>query len=206
MLLPYTLPQLRQIEQKAEQAGIDLMQRAARSIADWVTQHYSQQDTILIAVGAGNNGGDALWAALNLDARDYHVILFIPQPVRSSAALNALTFCKVNHLLEINSLTQLTTRPNLIVDGLFGIGLNRFLSEDWQAIIQQLNNLNTPTLAIDTPSGLDAYTGEVYGATIKATATLTFLSDKPALHNDKGLALAGETIVDTLDLPKSLRP
>lgn len=206
MPFPYTLSQLRQIEQTAEQAGIDLMQRAARSISDWITQHYSPQDIILMAVGTGNNGGDALWVALNLDARDYQVILFIPESVRSLAALKALELCRANKLREINTLNQLTANPSLVVDGLFGIGLNRPLSDNWQAIIQQLNDLNIATLALDTPSGLDAYTGEHYGAIIKATTTLTFLSDKPALHSNTGTTLAGKVIVDKLDLPKNMRP
>lgn len=202
----YTLPQLRQIEQTAEQAGIDLMQRAARSAADWVSANYPSSSHILIAVGTGNNGGDALWAGLNLHARDYQITLFIPEQVASPAAKKALELCRANQLTEISDLVQLTTQPTLIMDGLFGIGLNRPLADNWQQVIKQLNALNLPTLALDTPSGLDAYTGEVYGATIRASATLTFLGDKPALHFPENKAFVGEVLVDILDLPKNMIP
>lgn len=202
----YTLSQLRQIEEIAEQSGIDLMQRAARSTADWVSSHFPASSSILIAVGTGNNGGDALWAGLNLHARDYPVTLLIPEPVTSPAALKALELCRANALPEIAYLDQLTTKPELLIDGLFGIGLNRPLSANWQTVILSLNNLAIPTLALDTPSGLDAYTGVIYGAAIKATTTLTFLSDKPALHSDEGAKLSGKIIVDILDLPKNMAP
>lgn len=202
----YTLSQLRQIEQTADKAGIDLMQRAARSTADWVNSHYPSSCHILIAIGTGNNGGDALWAGLNLHSRDYQITLYIPDQVVSPAAIKALELCHINKLPEITHLDQLTTQPTLIIDGLFGIGLNRPLSDNWQQAINQLNALNLPTLALDTPSGLDAYTGTIYGTAIKATTTLTFLGDKPALHTEQGKKLAGEVIVDILDLPKNMIP
>lgn len=206
MVAIYTLPQLRQIEQTADKAGIDLMQRAARSTADWVSHDYPNSSHILIAVGTGNNGGDALWAGLNLHSRDYQITLFIPEQVSSPAATKALELCHINKLPKITQLDQLTPQPTLIIDGLFGIGLNRPLSDNWQQVIKQLNALNLPTLALDTPSGLDAFTGTIYGTSIKATTTLTFLSDKPVLHSEQGKKLAGEVIVDILDLPKNMIP
>ncbi len=206
MIATYTLSQLRQIEQTADKAGIDLMQRAARSTADWVSHHYPTSSHILVAVGTGNNGGDALWAGLNLHSRDYQITLYIPDQVASPATVKALELCEINKLPEINHLEQLTTQPTLIIDGLFGIGLNRPLSDNWQQVIKQLNALNLPTLALDTPSGLDAYTSTIYGTAIKATTTLTFLGDKPALHTEQGKKLAGDVIVDILDLPKNMIP
>lgn len=206
MKTTYTITQLRQIERIAEQAGIDLMQRAARSVADWVSIHHTAKAPILLAVGTGNNGGDALWAALNLHARDYTVSLWIPKPVQSSDSLKALMLCRDNQLTEISQLSELPQPPDLVIDGLFGIGLNRSLSNDWQQVIDQLNQLNRPTLALDTPSGFDAYTDVVYGGVIQATTTLTFLSDKPALHSSNGKKYAGKVIVDKLDLPQSMQP
>lgn len=202
----YSLSQLRQIEQTANAAGIDLMQRAARSTADWVSQHIPNGAEILVACGTGNNGGDALWAGLNLHARDYKPLLFIPQPVKSPAALKALSLCQINRLPIIDKLSSLPTNPTLLIDGLFGIGLDRHLSESWQVTINTLNALAMATLALDTPSGLDAYQGITYGTAIKATTTLTFLADKPALHEGQGAELSGEVLVDMLDLPKNMRP
>lgn len=206
MTTTYTLAELRQIEQTADNAGIDLMQRAARSCADWVNHHFPVGSEILVAAGTGNNGGDALWAGLNLQSRDYLVTLFIPQPIKSPAALQALALCKANGLPIIDQLSSMTTKPALLIDGLFGIGLDRPLSNNWQIVINALNHLAIPTLALDTPSGLDAYKGITYGTAIKASSTLTFLGDKPALHEGEGAELSGEVLVDMLDLPKNMQP
>ncbi len=209
----YSLDQLRKIEQDAENAGIDLMQRAARSAADWVSAHIPKNRPILVAVGTGNNGGDALWAALNLDSRGFNVILFIPEPVMSPQAQEALKLCRLNMLPEIKTLTNLEELiecdpENIcLIDGIFGIGLNRPLSPKWCDIIESLNQLKAKNvLALDTPSGLNPYTNEIFGAVIDATVTLTFLSDKPALYFNRGRQYAGEILVDALDLPRHLRP
>ncbi|NLD08036.1 MAG: NAD(P)H-hydrate epimerase [Xanthomonadaceae bacterium] len=209
----YSLTQLRQIEHDADHAGIDLMQRAARSATDWVSAHISKSRPILVAVGTGNNGGDALWVALNLDSRGFNVILFIPEPVISPQAQEALRLCRLNALPEIETLTNLEELTECdpknicLIDGLFGIGLNRALSQKWCDIIESLNELKTKNvLALDTPSGLNPYTHETFGAVIYATATLTFLSDKPALYFNRGKQYAGDILVDALDLPRHLRP
>lgn len=208
MMTPcYSLEQLRDIERVADANGIDLMQRAARSAADWVEARFLCSHTIMIAVGTGNNGGDALWTGLNLQARGYDgVILFVPEPVKSPAAVKAFALCQTNGLAVINQVNQLPTSPHLVIDGLFGIGLNRVLSAHWQQIINSINHLSSETLALDTPSGFDAYQNIVYGASIQASTTLTFLSDKPALHSQQGAKLCGRLLVDLLDLPKSMRP
>src|SRR5205823_7122278 len=84
-------------------------------------------------------------------------------------------------LKQFNS--HLTLRPALIVDGLFGIGLNRPLEAPWIRLIDKVNQSQVPVLAIDVPSGLNADTGEPVGAAIRATVTLTLGSPKKGLLN-----------------------
>ena len=69
----------------------------------------------------------------------------------------------------------------LIVDGLFGIGLQRDLSGDYAALIDYINSLDAPVLALDIPSGLDADSGRVLGCAIAADHTITFIALKPGL-------------------------
>jgi NAD(P)H-hydrate epimerase len=69
----------------------------------------------------------------------------------------------------------------LIIDGLFGIGLNRPLSADWIELVDEINRSRIPVLSIDTPSGLNADTGEVEGAAVRATVTLTLGAPKQGL-------------------------
>src|SRR2546426_9708724 len=72
-------------------------------------------------------------------------------------------------------------RPTLIVDGLFGIGLNRPLEGVWVRLIEKVNRSQIPVLAIDVPSGLNADTGEPEGAAIRAAITLTLAAPKKGL-------------------------
>lgn len=202
----YSLDKLRQIELTAEAAGIDLMQRAARAAADWIASRYPLPSQVLVAVGTGNNGGDALWVALNLFSRGFDVMLFIPQLVKSQSNQYAYQLCRQDGIPEITDLKLLSHRPDVLIDGLFGIGLNRELSEPWQQIIDHLNALKLPVLSLDTPSGLDAYRGVTYGRTIKATATLTFLCAKPGLHTADGVEYSGLVYTDGLDLPRAMAP
>ena len=71
-------------------------------------------------------------------------------------------------------------RP-LIIDGLFGIGLNRPLDKQWTQFIEQINQTRIPILAVDLPSGLNADTGETFGAAVRATVTLTLGAIKTGL-------------------------
>jgi len=202
----FSLADLRAIEKTAEQAGLDLMQKAADSATHWVVQHYPNDCAILVAAGTGHNGGDALWVAYQLAQLAYPVTLFVPETPKSVATQKALLACLDEGVLVIKEASDLNASFSLLVDGLFGIGLNRILSSTWQAIIRQINSLQIPILSLDVPSGLDAWCGSVYGEAIRANTTLTFLCAKPGLHTAEGPDYAGQVMVDRLDLPATMRP
>ena len=88
-------------------------------------------------------------------------------------------------------------RPALILDGLFGIGLSRALDEDWQKLIATVNELNALVLSVDVPSGLDADTGEMRGATINAAITLTLGAPKRGLLAAAAIPVVGRLEVAT---------
>jgi hydroxyethylthiazole kinase-like uncharacterized protein yjeF len=202
----FSLANLRDIEKAADQAGLDLMQKAADSVTHWVVQHYPKDCTILVAAGTGNNGGDALWVAYKLAQLTYPITLFVPETPKQGNIQKVLHACLAQGILLIKDLSDLNTSFSLLIDGLFGIGLNRMLSSTWQAIVQQINSLDIPILSLDVPSGLDAWCGRIYGEAIQANTTLTFLCAKPGLYTAEGPDHAGQVIVDTLDLPATMRP
>ena len=80
--------------------------------------------------------------------------------------------------------------PAMVVDGLFGIGLNRPLESGWQAMIDTVNAWQVPVLALDVPSGLSAATGQPLGRVLQARWTLSFIATPPALA--VGLPCLGE--------------
>ena len=88
----------------------------------------------------------------------------------------------------------------LVIDGLFGIGLKRPPAERYADLIAAINGRGTPVLALDVPSGLDADTGRVLGAAVRATHTATFIALKPGLLTLEGPDYCGEVSLHTLDL------
>jgi NAD(P)H-hydrate epimerase len=142
----------------------DVIRRVGKRAARRARKLTRAGDTVLFLVGKGHNGDDARAAAKQLEGREAEVLeMFLPD----------------TDLLPLEN--ALKEKPALIVDGLFGLGLNRPLSDAWQKIIAAVNASKIPVLAIDAPSGLNADTGEHFGAAIEATVTLTIGAPKAGL-------------------------
>jgi len=119
----------------------------------------------LILAGKGHNGDDARAIESHLIPGTARVL----DVVNPAAALEQLVAILQNE------------KPTLIVDGLFGIGLNRTLNDDWQKLIETVNAAGSSILAIDVPSGLNADTGEALPIAIRATETWTVGAPKRGL-------------------------
>ena len=131
-------------------------------------------DTILFLAGKGHNGDDARSAAKQLEGRRAELLeVLLPD----------------TDLLPLEM--KLAEKPALIVDGLFGIGLNRPLGEDWQKIISTINASGIPVMSVDVPSGLNADTGAHFGAVVNASVTLTIGAPKTGLLTPAGTDAAG---------------
>lgn len=194
------------------------MQRAGQCAARFVLTHCQPLDRIWLLVGPGNNGGDALTAGMYLLQAGLKVHTIMPQVPSDSAmdARNALS-AWLGHgqstLPELPLKAHLAKREadplcfdrddassDLVIDGLFGIGLNRDLTAPWQTIVDQINTSNARVLSLDIPSGLMADTGRCLGRPIKATWTLAFIAPSHALYDDKTAKWVGTWDVCTLDL------
>jgi NAD(P)H-hydrate epimerase len=148
----------------ASQTEAEVIRRVGKRAARRARKLTRAGDTILFLVGKGHNGDDARAAAKQLEDRRAEVLeIFLPD----------------TDLLPLEQALQ--DKPALVVDGLFGIGLNRPLSEAWQKIIAAVNASKIPVLALDVPSGLNADTGETFGAVIAAETTLTIGAPKTGL-------------------------
>ena len=146
---------------QSEEAVIRLAGKEIARAAERLTR---PGDSILVLAGGGHNGDDALRAAEAFRERDFDLLpVFEP-----NGALEPLA-------------VHLARRPALVVDGLFGIGLNRPLSPAWMEVIQRINDSGLPVLAVDVPSGLNAQTGEPMPAAIRAHTTLTLGAIKEGL-------------------------
>jgi ADP-dependent NAD(P)H-hydrate dehydratase / NAD(P)H-hydrate epimerase len=146
------------------QAEEAVMRRAGQAVARRAEELTHPGDVVLVFAGKGHNGDDASFAAENISGRD--VCLFrVTDPE-----------------LAANQLPSMLTRPpGLIIDGLFGIGLNRPLAQNWIEFIRKINQAGRTILAVDVPSGLNADTGMPLEDAIRATVTLCFGAVKQGL-------------------------
>ncbi len=159
--------QMREWENLAWASGItqdSVMRRAGEAVARCSEGLTRPDARILILAGKGHNGDDAAFAHEYLRGRRGELLRIIDP---------------TTGLRELNE--RLHAGPALIVDGLFGIGLNRPLDGAWPALIERVNESRAPILAVDVPSGLDADTGRPLDTAIRATHTLTFAGIKRGL-------------------------
>jgi hydroxyethylthiazole kinase-like uncharacterized protein yjeF len=211
----YCVAQIRAIEQAAAQllpAGT-LMQRAGRAGANCALALLTEPGArVLLLVGPGNNGGDALEVAAHLADAGMQVSLWMAEDAGTPSAERSTALAKAMQSTsrQIADADIGLTDWDLIVDGLFGIGLQRPLTGRLREIALLANRLSEqqacPLLALDVPSGLEADTGAIIGAdgvggiAIRATHTLTFIGDKTGLHTCDGRDCAGAVQVASLDI------
>jgi hydroxyethylthiazole kinase-like uncharacterized protein yjeF len=178
-----TVAQMREWEQSSWEAGCsqaDVIARVGQKIGQRVVEITAENDRILILAGKGHNGDDARCAALHLGSRKVQ-ILNITSPADSLEQLAA----------------ALKSRPKLIIDGLFGVGLNRPLDTGWVEVLEAVNEANLPVLAVDVPSGLDAESGETHGVALHATITLTIGAPKIGLLKANASSFVGRLEIVT---------
>jgi ADP-dependent NAD(P)H-hydrate dehydratase / NAD(P)H-hydrate epimerase len=158
--------------------GFALMLSAGQAVAE-AAMDLVEEGPILVVAGRGNNGGDGFVAAAELAARgrEVSVILLCERDsLQGDAALAARGW--KYPVLPFNP--QAIGRPALIVDALFGAGLNRPVKGDPHDMIEAINANGAPVLSVDLPSGVSGTTGAVMGVAIRATETVTFFRRKPA--------------------------
>ena len=158
--------------------GFALMLSAGQAVAE-AAMDLAEEGPILVVAGSGNNGGDGFVAAAELAARgrEVSVILLCERDSLQGDAASAARGWKYP-VLPFNP--QAIGRPALIIDALFGAGLNRPVKGEPYDMIEAINANGAPVLAVDLPSGINGTTGAVMGIAISATETVTFFRRKPA--------------------------
>jgi len=167
---------IRRIERAAADASPPLMERAGAAAAELAAKLCADAaKDVLILAGPGNNGGDAKVVARILREKFFRV-----------------------WLAEKASDIPSGKSWGLVVDGLFGIGLTRPLEGEFAKLVEYAGAQRCPVLALDVPSGLDADSGRVLGAAVRATHTITFIGLKPGLLTLDGPDRCGEIAVADL--------
>lgn len=204
--------QIREIEQMVlgGPAAPPLMLRAGTAVAKLAREMLGGRGKrVLVLAGPGNNGGDAFIAARQLKEWWIDVsVVFVGTPAKlpadAKAALISWTDAGGTTLESIPD----GPRFDLVVDGLFGIGLQRPLENQMADLVDRVNASGVDVLAIDIPSGLHADSGRILGRAIRARRTLTFIGMKAGLLTLDGPDCAGDVQLDTLgvDAPELESP
>ncbi len=206
----YTAEQTRELERIAtEQHNLsfsELMTRAGASALATIKQHWPRAERILILCGTGNNGGDGFELARQAAAYDYRVMILQLGDEKSltktaSAAKDALLAIGI----EIHRFQEKLPSTDVVVDAIFGTGLNRAIEGEASAVIDAINQTKrSPVLSLDIPSGLHADTGNVLGTAVNATMTLNFIGLNTGLFTGDGPNHCGKVQFDSLDTPPAV--
>lgn len=164
-------------------SSIDLVERAATVFIHEFCRHYSKQTRIVVFAGQGNNGADALAIARLLNEESYHVETYLFNPTNHLSP-----DCETNKRRLLNMerveftevvaefIPPLLSERDVVIDGLFGSGLNRPLTGGYAAVVNYINHSEATVVSIDIPSGLfgEDNRHNDMNAIIKAHQTLTF--------------------------------
>ncbi len=157
-------------------AGIEVMENAGRAVADAAAALLEGRQVVIVA-GPGNNGGDGFVAARHLAERGFSVrVSFVGEKARLKGDA-ALAADRWSGPVEAASPVSLTD-CNIVIDALFGAGLDRDVEGLPRAMIRAMNAAGAPIIAVDLPSGVNGTTGAVMGIAVNAAHTVTFFRRK----------------------------
>ena len=174
-----------------------LMERAALAVRDEILNAFPLNlQNVVVVAGSGNNGGDGLDIARLLHIAGVKVtILNVGNPDHASEEHKVQDhICQYYKILQTTDLDVLND-ASLIVDAIFGIGIDRPVEGSYADVIRAINDRNAVVVAVDMPSGINTDTGEIMGVAVKATATVTFALNKIGLTKGNGKDYAGRVVV-----------
>ena len=206
----YTAEQARQLDRIAiEQAGLPgilLMKRAAFAAFQILRQIWPDARRIHVVCGTGNNGGDGFALAQYALLAGLEVEIFQVGPTHRIRG-DALTMLHELSDLGEGGLPLDAERlhtADVIVDALFGTGLDRPVTGAFADAIEAIRASGRPVLALDVPSGLHSDSGRILGTAVRADHTVTFIGHKIGLHMEAGRTLAGQVHLAELGVPPSV--
>lgn len=183
--------------------GIVLMENAARGVSDVALQMINPPHRVHMLCGPGNNGGDGWAAARHLHNAGCAVsITSIGAPREGT---DAATNASIAEAMGIPVLAWDDVRGvDLVIDALFGTGLDRPVDGAVKALIDSINAADVRVLAVDLPSGLDANSGSPLGAAIRADATATLVAWKHGFLELESVRWTGEIHTVDIGVPREL--
>ena len=175
-----------------------LMEHAASSMYDFIESKFEENKSILIVCGSGNNGADGI-ALARLLHKKYDVNLYLAKEPKSTMAKIQLQRVKSLDIKIVKEIFE----GDIIVDCLFGSGLNKQLNIDDTSLLESLNSFNSYKIACDIPSGIDTL-GQVKTIAFEAETTITMGALKTSLFSDIAKDYVGEIVVAYLGVQREV--
>ncbi|WP_297529525.1 NAD(P)H-hydrate dehydratase [Thiohalobacter sp.] len=205
----YRAEQVREMDRRAiEERGIpgcELMSRAGAALFAVLRECWPEARRVGVLCGAGNNGGDGWVVARLAQAAGLEVTvvsLLEPERLQGEAARAARD--AVGAGVRWQPFTGGLPEADVRVDALLGTGLARPVAGPWAEAIGLLNVSGRPVIAVDVPSGVDADTGAIRGAAVRAEVTVSFIGRKFGLYTGAGSECGGERRFDDLGVPSEV--
>ncbi|GMQ97313.1 MAG: NAD(P)H-hydrate dehydratase [Gammaproteobacteria bacterium] len=204
----YSAAQVREIDRIAiEDEGIpaySLMCRAGAAAYSALRAYWLRVHRLVVVCGPGNNGGDG-YVLARLAMQDGLAVKLVQ--VGEESRLNGAARQAADEFHAVGGQTlcwneSLLRDADVVVDGLFGTGLDRPLNHPILEVAKAMNKSTIPVLALDIPSGLHADTGQVLGAAVNAELTVTFIARKLGLYTGEGPELSGSIMLASLEVPE----
>jgi len=193
--------------------SIVLMENAALAVVDAIAEHYPDCDRAAIFCGLGANGGDGFAIARHLEQRGVVASVFIAgdrTKIRGDAKAN-LEICErlaspLYEMTDDDSLNEALVHAadaDLIVDAIFGTGLDRAPEGLYAEAINSINEMGLPIVAVDLPSGANASAAEPFEPCVRAALTVTFAAPKICHVFEPAAVNCGEVIVADISIPSA---
>ncbi|MEL6988564.1 MAG: NAD(P)H-hydrate epimerase, partial [Bacteroidota bacterium] len=165
-----------------EISSIQLMEKAANQFCKWFKNYtINTNPTVFILCGPGNNGGDGLAISRILDSSYYvNTFLMASDHYSKDNLLNQESLKKINSINDLKEFRANLKNADIIIDCLFGFGLNRPLEGAYLELIQNLNKSGKKIIAVDIPSGIFIDKSSVQNTSVQADITISFQLPKLA--------------------------
>ncbi|MFH1061583.1 MAG: NAD(P)H-hydrate epimerase [Candidatus Omnitrophota bacterium] len=219
-MLKLSSQKIREIDQRAQKEfsipGLILMENAGLRASDIILGllNRRKKKSVFIFCGPGNNGGDGFVVARHLINQGIKVRVFLlaeSRKLKGDARKNfqilkamqaqIIEFSRIPYLKNPVKALQ---RAGLIIDAVFGIGLNKNVNDFFEEVINLINATRVPVISLDTPSGLCPNTGEIFNTAIKAHTTITFAAAKQGFFIKQGPSHIGKLIIADISIPRGL--
>jgi len=205
----YRAAEVRELDRIAiEEHGVPgrtLMERAGAAAFGQLRRRWPGAGNIAVVCGIGNNGGDGyVVARLALEAGLNPRVLQLGDAGRLSGDALACAKAYADAGGRTQTFRGLDGGVELIVDAVFGTGLERTVAGSWGEALAAMNAHPAPVFALDLPSGLHADTGQVLGVAVEAAATISFIGLKQGMFTGQGPACCGQVLFDDLQVPAAV--